>query len=105
MGTAGVEGAVTSAFEGVGLLIGGLVATHDVPDEFVWRLMENLDALRRRTLDEIADRKTTRATSSSPRTFRSHPAIDRFLTEPDVREPTRRDPVRARDRPHGKSGS
>jgi len=69
---------VRDIFEEEALLIGGLVALHPVDDAFVWRLMRNLDALRRRVVSAVRARtrgsKPHRGKAVAP-----HPAVEEFL--------------------------
>ncbi|MCK6478606.1 MAG: hypothetical protein HUU06_01325 [Planctomycetaceae bacterium] len=73
-----VQALIREVFEEEALLIGGLVAAHPVDDEFVWRLMRNLDALRRRILAAIgAPERPSRPLE--PRGAVPHPAVEEFL--------------------------
>lgn len=73
-----VQALIREVFEEEALLVGGLVAAHPVEDEFVWRLMRNLDALRRRILAAIGapDRPSH---PQEPRGVAPHPAVEEFL--------------------------
>jgi len=67
-------------FEEEALVIGGLVAIHDVEDDVVWRLMKGIDAIRAKTfrrLDET-DPPDEPATTARPH-LEPHPAIEEFL--------------------------
>lgn len=72
---------INDLFEEEALVIGGLIAVHDVHDDFIWRLVRNLDVIRGKVLRRLDD-------SASPQpdeepTGRSklkpHPAIEDFL--------------------------
>ena len=41
---------INGLFEEEALVLGGLVALHEVEDDLVWRLVRNLDAIRGRAL-------------------------------------------------------
>jgi hypothetical protein len=63
------------------LVIGGLIAVHDVEDEFVWRLFRSLDVIRRKALRRLnrphRRRPAGRETEGDPR--QPHPAAEEFL--------------------------
>ena len=71
---------ILDLLEETALIVGGLVAVTDVPDEFVWRLMRSLDVIRHRALKPLAenghqdDPESQAETSANP-----HPAIEEFL--------------------------
>jgi len=68
---------VVDLLEEEALTIGGLIAVHDVEDEFVWRLFRSLDAARRKALRQLAKNDTAGARRRlRPR---PHPAIEEFL--------------------------
>ncbi len=69
---------VRDLFEEEALVIGGLVAVHDVGDEVVWKLMKSLDVIRckilRRLDDTDGEEEPARRAKLDP-----HPAIEEFL--------------------------
>lgn len=70
---------IDGVLEEEALLIGGLIATHEVEDDFVWHLFRSLDVIRTKALDQLGD---CRAKDGEPntRTFAEpHPAIEEFL--------------------------
>lgn len=67
------RGLIDGVFEEGALALGGLVATHLVEDEVVWRVVRNLDVLRNRAL-----RRLDEAEEQPP--AMPHPAIEQFLT-------------------------
>lgn len=69
-------------FEEAALVIGGLIATYKVEDEFIWRLMRHLDELRRRMFDglEAEGAETPAAGVKEPT---PHPAVQHFLAQLD----------------------
>lgn len=75
-----VHALLAEIFEEEALLIGGLVAAHDVDDEFVWRLMRNLDLLRHRVVEDI-DAQDRRARVPGPNGATPHPAVQEFLAQ------------------------
>ena len=73
---------IDDLFEEEALVLGGLVAVHEVEDEFVWRLMRSIDVIRGKVLRRIEGRKPMEndgGEAESPR-LRPHPAIEEFLT-------------------------
>ena len=76
-----VKKLINDLFEEEALVLGGLVALHDIEDELVWRLARNLDLIRRKTLSRL-DRSGD-VDSSEPSTERPnlkpHPAIEHLL--------------------------
>lgn len=75
-----VEDLICELFEEEALVIGGMVALHGMEDSMVWRLMRNLDEIRRKTLRRLEDRfpKAEEAPKERP-DMRLHPAIEEFL--------------------------
>lgn len=73
-----VHALIRGLFEEEALLIGGLVASHPVEDEFLWRLMRNLDALRLRVIEAVdaAERPLRLPRHDGDR---PHPAVEEFL--------------------------
>ena len=70
---------IRDLFEEEGLVIGGIVAVHEVEDDVVWQLMKNLDVVRRKVLSRLdnsdgEDEPETRKPNLHP-----HPAIEEFL--------------------------
>ncbi len=63
------------------LVVGGLVALHEVEDEFIWQLMRSLHVIGRRSLRRLARRRPARR--ADPQTMqvpaRPHPAVEEFL--------------------------
>jgi len=75
------EDLINNVFEEEALVLGGLVALHDIEDDLVWRLVRNLDAIRSRTLRSLDDSDFPDADEAGPRRpdLRPHPAIEEFL--------------------------
>ncbi len=73
-----LRGLLRDLFEEEALIIGGLVATLGVNDEFVWRLMKNLDGLRERIFARVEQLGIRHTAASAPKTS-PHPAIETFL--------------------------
>ena len=63
------------------LVIGGLVAVHKVEDDVVWRLVKNLDLIRRRFLRRLEDKDPDDEGGGPPGRphLKPHPAIEDFL--------------------------
>jgi len=72
---------INDLFEEEALVIGGLVAVHDVDDDLVWRLVKNLDVIRGKVLRRLEDKAPSGGDASPPRRpdLRPHPAIEDFL--------------------------
>jgi hypothetical protein len=68
-------------FEEEALVIGGLLALHDVDDDLVWRLVRNLDVIRAKVLRrlEAVDPGRGADPEAAPPRVRPHPAIEDFL--------------------------
>lgn len=69
---------ILDLFEEQALVIGGLVAVHDVDDDLIWRLMKNLDVIVNKTLDRLNDRDI-QTKPVQPAEAKPHPAIEEFL--------------------------
>ena len=76
-----VKKLINDLFEEEALVLGGLVALHDIEDELVWRLARNLDLIRRKTLSRI--NRSGKIDSSEPSderpNLKPHPAIEHLL--------------------------
>jgi hypothetical protein len=72
---------IDDLFEEEALVIGGLVAVHEVDDDLVWRLVKNLDVIRRKVLRRLDDKAPVDGDESQPRkpNLKPHPAIEHFL--------------------------
>lgn len=72
---------ITDLFEEEALVIGGLVAVHEVDDDLVWRLVKNLDVIRGKVLRRLEDKETTDDIAAPPHRVhpKPHPAIEDFL--------------------------
>ena len=79
--TADARALIDELFEQEGLIIGGLVALHDIEDEVIWRLMRSLDAIRRKTLRRLAEQGAapTDEVAADQVDLTPHPAIEHFL--------------------------
>lgn len=73
---------INDLFEEEALVIGGLVAVHQVDDDLVWRLVKNLDVIRGKTLRRIdareGDGEESGGLTARPN-LKPHPAIEDFL--------------------------
>jgi hypothetical protein len=80
-----VSDLVRVLFREEALVIGGLVAVYDLDDEIVWRLMKNLDVIRRKTLCRIENKPTENDNHRATGRFnlKPHPAIAEFLVNLD----------------------
>lgn len=75
------RGLIDDLFEEQALVIGGLVAVRQIPDDLVWRLVGSLDATRRKALGRLQERHG-RGTMGFPGRYpqlRPHPAIQDFI--------------------------
>ncbi len=81
MSKAEARGMIDDIFEEEALVIGGLVAVHEMDDDLVWRLMRNLDVIRGNALLRIDDEPTLDETVPQHRrpNVKPHPAIEDFL--------------------------
>ena len=72
---------INALFEEEALLLGGLIAVHELDDDFVWRFIKNLDVIRDNALRSLEDRKSTsdEATPTTGLDLTPHPAIEDFL--------------------------
>lgn len=72
---------INDLFEEEALVIGGLVAIHEMDDDLVWGLVKSLDAIRGKILNRLAD--TVLCDNDGPLLGRPddkpHPAIQEFL--------------------------
>jgi hypothetical protein len=73
---------INEVFEEETLVIGGLIAVHEVEDDLVWRLFRNLDLIRNRALNRLERRTGNDGKQPERRTFTEpHPAIEEFLAQ------------------------
>jgi hypothetical protein len=72
---------INDLFEEEALIIGGLVAVHQVEDDLVWRLVKNLDVIRGKVLRRLEDKSSADGDGASARrtNLKPHPAIEDFL--------------------------
>ena len=75
-----VQELIDELFEEEALVIGGLIAVHEVDDDLIWRLIKNLDVIRTKILRRLEDTGSavTEAPPSRPN-LKPHPAIEDFL--------------------------
>ena len=75
------KGLINDLFEEEALVIGGLVAVHEVGDDLVWKLLKSFDAIRRKTLRRLEEKDSDDEGSVPPKRpdFRRHPAVEEFL--------------------------
>ena len=76
-----VRDLVRELFEEEALALGGLVAIHEVDDDLIWRLVRNMDAVRRRVFRRLDDKDpdSEEDRTAGPRDLKPHPAIEDFL--------------------------
>jgi len=79
--TAEAKELINDLFEEEALVIGGLVAVHEVDDDQVWRLVKNLDVIRRKVLRRLEDKAPVDGDEPQARrpNLKPHPAIEHFL--------------------------
>ncbi len=78
--TADAKALVNDLFEEEALVIGGLVAVHEMDDDLVWRLMKHLDVIRGKVLRRIEDQAPADGKTPLRRpNLEPHPAIQDFL--------------------------
>jgi len=66
-------------FEEEALVIGGLVAVHEVEDDLVWRLMKSLDAIRTKVFRRLDETDPPDEPVAARPHLEPHPAIEEFL--------------------------
>jgi hypothetical protein len=72
---------IRAVFEEAALVLGGLVAVHEVEDGLVWRLVRNFDVIRERALRRLDEHESTeeeQPPAGGP-AAQPHPAIQEFL--------------------------
>jgi hypothetical protein len=76
-----VRDLINDLFEQEALVIGGLVAVHKIDDDLVWRLIRNIDAIRRKFLQRLEEKDPDDDGGGPPRrpNLNPHPAIEEFL--------------------------
>ncbi len=76
-----VKDLILDLFEEEGLVLGGLVAVHKIEDDVVWRLVKNLDVIRRKVLRRLEDKAPDDEGGGPPKrpNLKPHPAIEDFL--------------------------
>ena len=76
-----VKDLIRDLFEEQALVIGGLVAVHKVEDDVVWRLVKNIDVIRRKVLRRLEDQGPDDEGGGPPKrpNLKPHPAIEDFL--------------------------
>ena len=72
---------INDLFEEEALVLGGLVALHHIEDELVWRLVRNLDLIRRKTLSRLNQSGETEVSEPADElpNLKPHPAIEHLL--------------------------
>ena len=64
------------------LLLSGLFTVYEVPDDFIWRVMKNLDILVQNAMRQIDNHdQTTDNPIRAPRAGSPHPAVAEFYNE------------------------
>ena len=76
-----VKDLIRDLFEEEALVLGGLVAVHRIEDDVVWRIVKNLDVIRRKYLRRLDDKDPDDEGGGPPRRshLKPHPAIEDFL--------------------------
>jgi hypothetical protein len=72
---------ILDSFEEQALVIGGLVAVHNVEDDLVWRLMKSFDVILGKALKRLHVPSSDRDQESAAGrvNVKPHPAIEEFL--------------------------
>ncbi len=72
---------IIGLFEEEALVIGGLAAVHKIEDDVVWRLIKNIDLIRRKVLRRLEDNAPEEGDGGAPRrpNLKPHPAVEDFL--------------------------
>ena len=74
-----VKDLINDLFEEEALVLGGLVALHEVDDDVVWRLVRSLDAIRRKFLRRLEEKGPDDDGPPKRPNLKPHPAIEDFL--------------------------
>ena len=69
---------INDLFEEEALVLGGLVAVHQLDDDLVWRIVNNLDVIRGKVLRRI-DKKDSCHKVVDGSSLEPHPAIEDFI--------------------------
>ena len=78
--TADATALINDLFEEEALVIGGLVAVHEMDDDLVWRLVKHFDVIRGQVLRRLEDQASADGKTPLRRiTSTPHPAIEDFL--------------------------
>ena len=78
--TADATDLVNDLFEEEALIIGGLVAVHEMDDDLVWRLMKHLAVIRGKVLRRLEDQAPADEKTPPRRpTLTPPPAVEDFL--------------------------
>lgn len=70
---------ISDIFREEALLIGSLVATHDIDDEIVWALCRNLDQIRLRFQRKLGRANRRRENPRNSLNAKPHPAVLELL--------------------------
>lgn len=69
---------VQDMFQEEALLIGGLITTYDMSDDFIWALCRNLDSIRIKYLRKLRQQKQSQNPTANLR-LTPHPAVQELL--------------------------
>ena len=78
-----VKDLILDLFEEEALILGGLVAVHKIEDDVVWRLVKNIDVIRRKVLRRLEDKAPEDGDGGPLKrpNLKPHAAIQQFLLE------------------------
>ena len=77
-----VKRIILDMFREEALLLSGLFTAYEVPDDFIRRVMKNLEILVQNAMRQIDNRDQTADNQINPRrTGSPHPAVAEFLSE------------------------
>ncbi len=77
-----VKRIILDMFREEALLLSGLFTAYEVPDDFIWRVMKNLEILAQNTMRQIDNQHQSADTQiHSRRTGSPHPAVAEFLSK------------------------
>lgn len=92
METGDVQKLFDETFREVALVLGGIFAVHDVPDEAVWQIMKHLDIAHENALSKLDGLEPKPERPGQPRhTYEPHPAVEALLMKLRKRAPLRQD--------------
>lgn len=92
METAEARKLLDDTFREVALVLGGIFAVHEVPDEAVWQIMKHLDIAHENALSKLDGLGPGPERPNPPRHgYETHPAVEALLLKLKRRRPLQED--------------